>query len=442
MLICVIVPKREVYGYDEVVVVIDAGHGGAEDDGDNNLGAKYNDVNEKDVDLITAKALYDELSEYGNVSVYLTREDDRKMSLEERVEFAKSVKADLLVSVHYNASEFHRFYGAEIFTSAFGNCYAYGKSVGEHIMAAWENEGAESKGIKTRIGNSGQDYYGIIRHGVENSIPTIILEHGYLDNNTDWQRIGNEEAWTNLGIIDARAIAEFYGLQKSVVQQKINPDLSVSIPNEVVSPDTTAPEKVDVAIDKYNPRNGIIEYTVYAKDEESNLMYYAMDIVDNTEDDSESYMDLKTWELSGNYMEGTFKVPKGFKGNVAVRVYNNYELYTDSEIISISPEMPEASVLDDAGLEVPEDYVEQTDDTLTTDKKSPSEKILDEIEKMRAEIENGEGDAASEEDNDEEIAGGEDELAEDGNVSEYKEGKKNKKISSAQEEVNQEVGEL
>jgi len=384
-ILCMLVSVNSVYGYDDVVVVIDAGHGGDGEEKSSNLGAINDEINEKDINLITAKALYDELSEYGNVTVYLTRTDDRSLSLEERVEFAKSVSADLLVSVHYNASEFHRFYGTEIFTSAFGNNYSYGKSVAQYIMSAWVEDGAVSKGIKTRIGESGQDYYGLIRHGVEASIPTIIIEHGYIDNSKDWDRIGNEEAFKHLGVLDADAIADFYGLKKSVVQQKINPDISVAMPEGVMVPDTTAPEKVDLSIDRYNPDTGMVEYTIYAKDSESNLMYYCMDLKDNTEDENSCFMDLKLWDSSDNYLQGTYKVPKNYKGEVLVRVYNNYELFTDSKTVEISKDMPEASS-DDILAEDEAIANSQADDKGNL---TPSEKILDEIEKMRDEIENG-----------------------------------------------------
>ena len=168
-----------VWAADSVTVVIDPGHGGAgEDDAEN--GAKYADgLAEKDVNLVTSLAMRDELQKYYNVEVYLTREDDRKLSLEERVRYAKMVGADVMVCCHYNASETHIFYGSEIFTSAFGECYRVGNSLGRCIMDRWVNdEGRENKGIKVRIGSRGNDYYGVIRHGREEDLPVLIVEHG------------------------------------------------------------------------------------------------------------------------------------------------------------------------------------------------------------------------------------------------------------------------
>ena len=171
--------------YENLIIVIDPGHGGFSTENETDTGAHYNDVYEKQIDLITAKALYDELSQYGNLTVYMTRTEDVHMDLQDRVDFAKALNADYLISVHNNPRAHHRVYGTEIFTSAFGEEYAKGHSLAETINSWWVEDGNVSKGIKTRIGKNG-DYYGVIRMGREAGIPTIILEHGYLDNDTDF----------------------------------------------------------------------------------------------------------------------------------------------------------------------------------------------------------------------------------------------------------------
>ena len=97
---------------DNVVIVIDPGHGGE------NRGAdEYGEPIEKDMTLVTALAMRDELSKYDNVTVFLTRTDDRDMELEERAQFAQDVGADFLFSLHYNACESHKRFGSEILLS-------------------------------------------------------------------------------------------------------------------------------------------------------------------------------------------------------------------------------------------------------------------------------------------------------------------------------------
>ena len=90
------------------VIVIDPGHGGE------NQGTIEGEQDEKYMTMTTAMAMYEELCLYDNVEVYLTRTEDKDIKLKERAEFAKSVNADFLFSIHYNASENHELFGAEI----------------------------------------------------------------------------------------------------------------------------------------------------------------------------------------------------------------------------------------------------------------------------------------------------------------------------------------
>jgi N-acetylmuramoyl-L-alanine amidase len=80
------------------VVVLDPGHGG------NDRGARgKRGVEEKRVVLDIARRARKHLANAG-LKVYLTRDVDRYISLEERANKAKRWKADLFVSIHLNAS--------------------------------------------------------------------------------------------------------------------------------------------------------------------------------------------------------------------------------------------------------------------------------------------------------------------------------------------------
>lgn len=333
----------EVQAYDEVVIVIDPGHGGGGDD-DSQKGASYNDLNEKDIDLITARALYDELSQYGNLKVYMTRTEDKAMSLQERVDYAASVNADMLIAVHYNASAHHRFYGSEIFTSAFGEEYAAGYSLAQNIMNWWVEDGSVSKGIKTRIGSKGTDYYGLIRIGREKSIPTIILEHGYLDNDTDFSKLKDASAWQRMGVLDATAIADYYGVKKNMVSANVNREYTVAVPTSRVEPDTTEPTDVSVTIDAYDYETGMLTYTVTASDSDGKLMYFDLDTEALSKDEEKGFMNLNVWKDGSSSMQGAYKVPEGYGGSFVARVYNAYELYTDSAPVKIPDELIPANI--------------------------------------------------------------------------------------------------
>ncbi|HKI82870.1 MAG TPA: N-acetylmuramoyl-L-alanine amidase [Candidatus Krumholzibacteria bacterium] len=78
-------------------VIIDAGHGGA-DDGKKGVGGLL----EKDVTLAIALELKRELQGKDGIEVFLTRDDDSTVGLIERTEFANQQRGDLFLSIHCN----------------------------------------------------------------------------------------------------------------------------------------------------------------------------------------------------------------------------------------------------------------------------------------------------------------------------------------------------
>jgi N-acetylmuramoyl-L-alanine amidase len=88
------------------LVVIDPGHGGVD------VGAREDGVTEKSLTLDLARLLREELTARMPVRVLLTRDDDRTMSAEQRAEFANRVRADLVLSLHFDGFEGTRAAGA------------------------------------------------------------------------------------------------------------------------------------------------------------------------------------------------------------------------------------------------------------------------------------------------------------------------------------------
>ena len=86
-------------GPREPVVVLDPGHGGS------NLGAQgaVPGLHEKQLTLAVAEQVAARLRAHG-ITVVLTREGDRTMTLRQRMEVADRLPADLFVSIHANAS--------------------------------------------------------------------------------------------------------------------------------------------------------------------------------------------------------------------------------------------------------------------------------------------------------------------------------------------------
>ena len=91
-------PMADLFDLKVQTIVIDPGHGGIDPGATGQRGLK-----EKDVTLDIARRLRDKLATFGEYRVLLTREDDRKVFLKERVAFAKENRADLFISIHINS---------------------------------------------------------------------------------------------------------------------------------------------------------------------------------------------------------------------------------------------------------------------------------------------------------------------------------------------------
>jgi N-acetylmuramoyl-L-alanine amidase len=95
-------------------VMIDPGHGG------DDLGARSEDgSHEKDITLAVARRLKSTIEGRLGLRVLLTRDDDRYVSLDQRAALANNNKADVLISLHANASVRPATRGASIFVAAF-----------------------------------------------------------------------------------------------------------------------------------------------------------------------------------------------------------------------------------------------------------------------------------------------------------------------------------
>ncbi|MEM9725461.1 MAG: N-acetylmuramoyl-L-alanine amidase [Pseudomonadota bacterium] len=82
-------------------IALDPGHGGRDP------GATYGRQAEKTLVLNVAKSLRRALEKRPRIRVVMTREDDRFLTLDQRVEIAREARADLFVSIHADALPKH-----------------------------------------------------------------------------------------------------------------------------------------------------------------------------------------------------------------------------------------------------------------------------------------------------------------------------------------------
>lgn len=310
------------HGAQPVVVVIDPGHGGE------NLGAECNGYTEKNLTMIVALAMKEELEKYEGIEVYLTREGDKDMSLEERAEFAASKNADFLFCLHFNMSAEHDLFGSEVWVSAFGEEHQEGYSFASGEMELLEEMGLYPRGIKTRLNDRGEDYYGIIRHSTARGIPSALIEHCHLDQENDTSFYTSGEGLESLGILDATAVARYYGLKSEILGVDYSgwPKVEIPVPTGAVKPDLTEPDVCMIDVGDVNTETGDIEVSVYASDYDSYLLYYSY-----SWDGGKNFSDLQKWEpRSADNLTFTMKAPPGTIPEVVVKVYNKYDIKTES----------------------------------------------------------------------------------------------------------------
>lgn len=209
---------------EEVVIVLDPGHGGM----DTGATVRYDgaEVCESVLNLQIAKYCRDYLEEhYRNVRVYLTREVDTRLDLESRVAFAADMGADYMLSIHLDSDDGNTRGVVALVPRGRYNPEQGAASIrtAEAILEELEKLGMKNRGSLERLSETGDrypdgtlaDYYAIVRGCVLNEIPGIIVEHGFLDNEKDYRDFLNTPGkLAAIGKADALGLARTLGLQE------------------------------------------------------------------------------------------------------------------------------------------------------------------------------------------------------------------------------------
>ena len=177
---------------NEVVIVVDPGHGG-EDPG--KVGS--NDVLEKDLNLQIALKVRDLLEEAG-ITVVMTREDDKvpdakKEDLEQRVKLINDTNPTLALCVHQNSYPDASVKGAQVF-------YHTTTDVAEDVAGIVQEELRKVDPENTRQIKENDTYY-MLKY---TKVPTIIVECGFLTNPDEAAKLTQEEYQNQM----AQAICE------------------------------------------------------------------------------------------------------------------------------------------------------------------------------------------------------------------------------------------
>lgn len=316
-----------------VVIVIDPGHGGE------NLGAEYEEYTEKDMTLVVARAMKEELEKYEGVVVYLTHETDQDMSIKDRAAFAGERNADFLFCLHFNSSVEHNLFGAEVWVPATGEYYAKGYSFAQIQMQAFTDLGLYSRGIKTRLNDKDENYYGILRYCASEGVPAALIEHCHLDQDKDkkFYQQGKEQL-EEFGRLDATAAARYFGLKSSVlgVDYSDYPVPQTDIPSDIVRPDKTEPELCSIDVVEINEETGEVTIQMEAEDSDSYILYYRCSIDGgNTYDIPEEWPRPEAWNQSAKSCRFTITVPFDEKIELLAAASNGFDKWTESNLIEM-----------------------------------------------------------------------------------------------------------
>src|SRR5437763_968088 len=190
------------------IVVIDAGHGG-HDPGATSVSGQ---VHEKDLTLVLARALRDELVKRGRVRVATTRDDDRYLTLDDRAAVARRLNAAMFVSIHVDSAANPLARGASVYSLSdvasdaeaarvadrengqSGPAYSAGSADGMLADLAMRSQMSASADLASRLVNKAAGRvelrpnphrfaaFHVLRRA---EAPAVLFEAGYLSNADD-----------------------------------------------------------------------------------------------------------------------------------------------------------------------------------------------------------------------------------------------------------------
>jgi N-acetylmuramoyl-L-alanine amidase len=214
------------------LVVLDPGHGGS------NAGARgaVAGLREKELTLGLARQIARRLRAR-DIDVALTRDDDRTLTLRQRVELADRLPADLFVSIHANASPTRTQHGYETYVLTARGVDVDGRALRADTMtprpgvdadialvlddvergaAQWEAAELAARvqrGLRDRRGSDGdrgvrQDAHHVLLGA---TMPAVLVEVGFIDHPIEGRQLADAAVQAELAAAIAEAIEDQLG---------------------------------------------------------------------------------------------------------------------------------------------------------------------------------------------------------------------------------------
>ncbi|HBI03660.1 MAG TPA: hypothetical protein DDY49_06490 [Paenibacillaceae bacterium] len=173
-------------------VVIDPGHGGLDSGCIGADGKTY----EKNFTLSTSQKLKSRLLLNPNFKVLMTREGDTSLSLEERVNVANNVGANVFISIHANAFDNSAANGTESFYYN-PTSQPFADVIHKHLLQATQ---FQDRGLKVES----------FRVLTQTNMPAVLIEVGFLTNSSNLAEMNSDSFKQNVAEELYQAILEYY----------------------------------------------------------------------------------------------------------------------------------------------------------------------------------------------------------------------------------------
>lgn len=217
-------------------VVIDPGHGGIDSGAEGVSGTQ-----EKSITLAFALELRAKLAESGKYDIYMTRDKDEFLRLDERVRIARQHEADLFISIHADTIRLKGIRGATVYTvsdkasDAESQALADRENLSDQLagieikdenqevadilieLIKRETHGFSMKFAKSLVGELGNSV-GLINNPHRFAgfrvlkapdVPSVLVELGYLSNPKDEEQLRNPDWRGKAAESISNAVASF-----------------------------------------------------------------------------------------------------------------------------------------------------------------------------------------------------------------------------------------
>ena len=158
------------------LIVIDAGHGGADH------GATIDELYEKDIVEQISKKIF-EKHDPSKVEIVLLRDTDNTITLTDRINKINKLNPDLVISLHTNFHPKNEKSGIEAYVCENTSNHKIAKEHAEKLLQSIANDNLKSRGVK-------QANFMILK---KSNCPSVLLELGFISDENDRNYLISEE---------------------------------------------------------------------------------------------------------------------------------------------------------------------------------------------------------------------------------------------------------